>query len=53
MPIAHLLEPSRIKNVLLKNRLAMPPMATGKALTNGYKSEVRFVEVPEGKVYEK
>ncbi len=33
--MANLLEPVRIKNVLLKNRLVMPPMATGKALPDG------------------
>ena len=33
-----LLEPVRIKNVLLNNRLVMPPMATGKALPGGHVS---------------
>jgi 2,4-dienoyl-CoA reductase-like NADH-dependent reductase (Old Yellow Enzyme family) len=36
--MAHLSEPIRIKNMLLKNRLVMPPMATGKALTDGHVS---------------
>jgi 2,4-dienoyl-CoA reductase-like NADH-dependent reductase (Old Yellow Enzyme family) len=34
----HLLEPIMIRNMRLNNRLAMPPMATGKALPDGHVS---------------
>jgi 2,4-dienoyl-CoA reductase-like NADH-dependent reductase (Old Yellow Enzyme family) len=36
--VTHLLEPIMIRNMRLNNRLAMPPMATGKALPDGHVS---------------
>ena len=39
MAYTKLFEPGKIGNVVIKNRIAMPPMGTGLALHNGEASD--------------